>query len=290
MAWWILRTRIGSLFSRVKWPGWFMIAWSIFWWTPEVYGKFDFWLNAAREIGGRLGQIAAVVTSPWFNLALMVIGIAYLCFVGESERAVRHPIWPILGWVVVSFVALAFWSVLVAGYVATYVPQQGVTEAKAQIDSLTQVTEDQKKKLAHALSEAEKLTAQINEMKAQHAPRHIKDFKRFISMLSLFRGQIVDVEHIATNQEAENFIGLIRNVVELSGWTIGDATAMVGQTWNGVIIEVNDLREAMPAAYELRNLLAQQGTEVVIRPRSGPFMPGRFKIRVGYRMPGRMTN
>jgi hypothetical protein len=166
----------------------------------------------------------------------------------------------------------------------------GGEEAKAQIDSLTQANDGQRKRLTDALSEVEKLTAQVNEVKAQNAPRRIKDLKHFISVLSLFRGQIVDVEHIAMNQEAENFIGLLETVVEVSGWTIGDAGAMGGQTWNGVIIEVNDLREAMPAAYELKNLLAQQGTAVVIRPRSGRLKPGRFTIRVGYKIPGRMAN
>jgi hypothetical protein len=260
-----------------------MIAWSIFWWTPELYGKFDFWLGAAKEIGGKLGQIATFITSPWFSLALMVTGIAYLFLVGESERPVRHPIWPILGWVVVVTVALVFWSVLVAGYVATHVPQQMAREARDQINSLTQTNQQLQQEVG-------KLSARINETQADLAPRRIKDLKRFISVLSLFRGQTVDVEHIAMNQEAENFISSIRLAVGVSGWTIGRAVAMSGPTWDGVIIEVNDLREAMPAAYELKNLLAEQGTAVAVRPRSGLPTPNRFKIRVGYKVPGRVAN
>lgn len=156
-------------------------------------------------------------------------------------------------------------------------------EAQAKIDSLIQTNQQ----LQH---EVEKLRVQAAAMQADVAPRRIKDTKRFISVLSLFRGQKVDVEYVAGDWEAENFFNEICFVVGFSGLVIENLTAMGGQTWNGVIIEVTDLREAMPAAYELARLLREQGTAAFIKPRSGSSKPGRFAVRVGYKIPGGVDN
>jgi hypothetical protein len=120
--------------------------------------------------------MAMVAAAPWFSGFLMLAGILWLCCVGESRYAIRHPVMPYVGWGVVGLLAFAFWSVLIAGYVAVHVPQQMAEEAQAKIDSLNQtnqqlqqkmealgqalerevspwgLTDDQKKKLADALN------------------------------------------------------------------------------------------------------------------------------------------
>ena len=127
-------------------------------------------------------------------------------------------------------------------------------------------------------------------MQADVAPRRLTDLTRFLMMLSLFRGQEVDVEYVAIDRDAEVFFNEICSAVRVSEWTLKTAVALNGPTWDGVIVEVNDLREAMPAAYELARLLRQQGTKVVITQRPDSPNPNRFKVRVGYKVPGRVIH
>lgn len=159
-------------------------------------------------------------------------------------------------------------------------------EAKAQIDGLTQANQQLQQKMTDALGEVEKLKSHSAEMQAQDAPRRIKDLKHFISVLSLFSDQKIDVEYIESDRDAEHFLNEICLAVGVSGWTIENTAAVIGQSWNGVIIEVNDLHAAFPAAHTLATLLGQQETAVAIKQRLGPPKPGRFTIRVGYKVQG----
>lgn len=156
-------------------------------------------------------------------------------------------------------------------------------EAQAKIDSLIQANQQLQQ-------EVEKLRAQTAEMRTDAAPRRIKDLKHFISVLSLFRGQRVDVEYVQGEREAQVFLNEIWIAIEVSGWIVEGTAAMGGQTWDGVIIEVDDLRVALPAAYELARLLVRQGTAAIVVKRSGPPKPGKFAIRVGYKPARSVSN
>ena len=89
---------------------------------PDWQGRIQFWVEEARTVSGQLALVVTAITSRWFGIGLIGSGIGYLLFVGEPKRAVRHPIWPILGWGVLGVVALAFWTVLVAGYAVVHLP------------------------------------------------------------------------------------------------------------------------------------------------------------------------
>jgi hypothetical protein len=114
-------------------------------------------------MGENVGFIAAIVTSPWFSLGLFILGALYIVFVGEAQRPLRHPFWPILGWAISIVVALAFWSVLVAGYVAANASQQTEAQVDERVKMLVEkrleerlrpreLTDEQKKKLAEVLN------------------------------------------------------------------------------------------------------------------------------------------
>lgn len=113
-----------------------------------MFDATDFWIEKAKTVSGKIGLSATIIDSPWFNLGLFILGVLYLRYVGEVQRPLRHPAWPILGWAVVGVVALTFWSVLVAGYVAIRVPQQMAGKAEAQIESLTQTNQELQQKVA----------------------------------------------------------------------------------------------------------------------------------------------
>ncbi len=47
-----------------------------------------------------LSILVASLTSPYFGISLIFLGIIYLVFVGQPKKGVlRHPVWPILTWI-----------------------------------------------------------------------------------------------------------------------------------------------------------------------------------------------
>ncbi len=109
---------IRFLFSRVKWPGLVPLILAIVINVPDWQSRIQFWLKAAKMMGGSVAFAATIVGSWWFTLSLVVGGVGYLALVGEPRKYVqRHPAWPILGWIVFGGIALIVWSVLLAGYV-----------------------------------------------------------------------------------------------------------------------------------------------------------------------------
>jgi hypothetical protein len=150
------KRRIKALFSRTKLPGWFFVIagaiWQFLIGLPDWKGRLDFWVGAAKAMPGYVGYAAAIVDSRWFPLGLFLSGILYITFVGESKRAVRHPILPILGWAVFGLTAVAFWSVLVVGYAIMHPPlPQQVKGGQVQKQNRLDITADQLKRLLAAL-------------------------------------------------------------------------------------------------------------------------------------------
>jgi hypothetical protein len=135
--------RIRPLFARVKWPGWLAIIIAVFNGLPDFTGRIQFWFGAARTMTGYVGDVATVMGSPYFSPVLFLTGLAYLFLVGHQPR-VAHPIWPVLGWAVFGLVGLAFWSVLVAGYVAS-------RQNSEQAWQWPKMTDGQKENLAQLL-------------------------------------------------------------------------------------------------------------------------------------------
>ena len=117
------------LLSWVGLPGWAIVIlgglWDIFIAVPEIHHAIEFWLGAAEHVGGSMTRIAAIITSPWFGLGLVVLGMGYLVFVGEPRWQIRHPLAPLFGWTVVGVAVLAFVFVMGAGYAAVQLDPEG---------------------------------------------------------------------------------------------------------------------------------------------------------------------
>lgn len=157
MPLWLQKVRWWYEKRKAKLPGWALLLlgffWKIFTGIPDVFDASQFWWKQMKNVSGVIGWVATVVNSIWFSIGLILAGIAWLRFVGESRRQLHHPIWPVLGWAVVIIVSLAFWSVLVAGYVASHLSedlQQKVTSLERQIAPWG-LTENQKRQLEAAL-------------------------------------------------------------------------------------------------------------------------------------------
>jgi hypothetical protein len=114
-------------FAENKWPGLVAILYGAFNWIPDFQSRVQFWLGAAKMLGGKTEIIATVFASPLFGLCLVVAGFAYVLSVGEKRVLARSPIWPILGWLACGTVVLGFSAMLLVGYVVTQLGPRHLT-------------------------------------------------------------------------------------------------------------------------------------------------------------------
>ena len=93
--------RFKDLFTKkITLPGWLVILWGTFNYIPKWKSNFDFFVGTAKNVSPYFEFVSPIITSPYFGLALICAGIAYLAFVGQPEvRVVRHPAWTFFGWV-----------------------------------------------------------------------------------------------------------------------------------------------------------------------------------------------
>jgi hypothetical protein len=211
MPWW-LRIKWWFEEQKSKVPAWMFFVLGILLRVPDLFDATNFWIEAVKAMGGKVGLIASVIDSPWFSIALILVGIAWLYFVGESPRPVRRPVLPLLGWVLAVVVSLVFWSVLVAGYVATHIPQQMTNEAKAQINSLTQAKQQ--------------LQEKVTALEQQTSPRVLTEaqLKKMVETLKKVpagTSHRVIFEALSSCNECAGFMGDIMAAwKDLPGWQV----------------------------------------------------------------------
>ena len=107
--------RFSALITRPKLPAWAFILLAIIQWVPDWKSRIEFWLDAARSMGGFMGVLATAIASPYFSAGLSVFGVAWLIFIGEPPRGVqRDPRWRFVGWSVFAVCLTAI--IVTAGY------------------------------------------------------------------------------------------------------------------------------------------------------------------------------
>jgi len=86
--------------------------------VPDWKHRFDFWLDAAKTVGGHTAEAALVIASPYFSLGVAGIGIIWLAIAGEPKRRALHDHrWVYLGWAMVALLATVLGITLINGYV-----------------------------------------------------------------------------------------------------------------------------------------------------------------------------
>ena len=77
-----IKERLSALSSRITIPGWLLILWAALQWVPDWKSRWDFWVGLATSAfkGAPViwNALNSFLTSPYFSLALLVIGLAYL--------------------------------------------------------------------------------------------------------------------------------------------------------------------------------------------------------------------
>jgi hypothetical protein len=85
--------RARRLLTRVKIPGWLMLAYVFFQGVPDWKSRFDFWLETTKSMGGYLGSAATVLLAPYIGIVIAVAGLAWLGLAGERLPAIQPPRW-----------------------------------------------------------------------------------------------------------------------------------------------------------------------------------------------------
>jgi hypothetical protein len=114
--------------TPIKIPGALLLLWVVFREIPDMKSRFDFWLDAAKSMGGYSGIAASILLSPWFTIAVFAAAIAWLFFVHEP-KGVRHPVWHSIGWSVVGLFALLIFAT--AGYGGFEIEVRRLANARA---------------------------------------------------------------------------------------------------------------------------------------------------------------
>jgi len=130
--------RVRHLFTRRKMPAWMVILLLAVEEIPDWKSRFDFWLDAVRNMGGEIGIAATVIASPLFSFAVLAGAILYLVFVGEPAKGVqRHHWWPYLGWGFFGICFAATFITGIVGYVEIYIQKEvGQRENEIQRQAL----------------------------------------------------------------------------------------------------------------------------------------------------------
>jgi hypothetical protein len=93
-------------------------------WVLDWKSRVDEAVETAGQVGPGLSMVLNAVMSPWFGVALILLGVFYLVFVpAESHPAETHPaigvrVANIFPWAAAGVCTLLLWGAFVAGYVA----------------------------------------------------------------------------------------------------------------------------------------------------------------------------
>jgi hypothetical protein len=85
---------------RGKVPAWAVLIWNLLLLYSDWRGRLEIYLETVREMGGLTGNIASAIINPWFTPLATTAAVLWILFMGEPRRGViRHPRWPIIGWI-----------------------------------------------------------------------------------------------------------------------------------------------------------------------------------------------
>jgi hypothetical protein len=132
--------RVKRLFTAPKLPAWAVILLLIIEYIPDWKSRYDFWLGVAKSLGGETGVAAALVASPFFNLALLTSAILWMIFVGEPKKGIqRHSSLTAIGWGMFGLSLTIIVLTVGAGAIEAYVQEEvSARDIRIQTQDITQ--------------------------------------------------------------------------------------------------------------------------------------------------------
>jgi hypothetical protein len=123
--WRALRRRSYLLVTAPKIPAWLVIIILLLKEIPDWKSRYDFWVTAAKSLGGIPGMIAWVIGSGYFAPIAAIMAAGYIILVGEPKKSVqRHYWWPYIGWSVFGTLITIMVVTGIVGYVEIYIKEE----------------------------------------------------------------------------------------------------------------------------------------------------------------------
>jgi hypothetical protein len=92
--------------------------------VPGWRSRYEFWVAAAKTLGGVPGMIASSIDSAYFAPIAGTMAAAYIILIGEPKKAQRHHWWPYFGWSIFGLLLTSLVVTGIVGYVEIYVKEE----------------------------------------------------------------------------------------------------------------------------------------------------------------------
>jgi hypothetical protein len=122
--WRALRKRAYVLITAPKLPAWAVLILLVIKEVPGWRSRYEFWVAAAKTLGGAPGMIASSIDSTYFAPIAATMAAAYIILIGEPKKAQRHHWWPYIGWTVFGVLLTSMVVTGIIGYVEIYVKEE----------------------------------------------------------------------------------------------------------------------------------------------------------------------
>jgi hypothetical protein len=111
------------IFSYSKLPGITIAIIGVAWRVLDWGGRLDFLWHMVEALGGNAAMIATIISSPLSSVALIVVGLSYVIFVGEPVvTTIRGPLVPVIGWGFVILCLSLLGAISIFGYFVYELP------------------------------------------------------------------------------------------------------------------------------------------------------------------------
>jgi len=151
------------LLSPQKFPGYFIAIVGLGWKILDIGGRLDFFWQAVQVMGGDAALVAMIILSPYFSVSLILFGVLYVIFVGDSVvLTIRHPAMPVVGWSIAGILLVFLSSILMFGYFLSQSKIRDITTFYERSTSERHLTDVQKVLLKEEL---QKIKSQISDNK-----------------------------------------------------------------------------------------------------------------------------
>jgi hypothetical protein len=186
--WPAVRKRAYVLVTKPKLPAWAVIALLVLQQIPDWKSRYDFWLAAAKSLGGAPAMIASVVGSVYFDPIVGILAAAYIVLIGEpKKRTQRHHWWPYIGWSIFGVLLTVLVVTEIVGYVEIYIKRevsgrdQAIQKQSAVRPVFWHLTDFEKMTLGYALDqvpEKERFPIQVRCLPDAGSRTYVEDLAK----------------------------------------------------------------------------------------------------------------
>jgi hypothetical protein len=145
------KAELEELFTSRQLPGWLLQIIGglvVLRWLLDLKSTLEEAVTTIGQVPAVIRLLSPLIFSPWFGIALVLVGIAYVIFIPAKDRPSPHAkVAVFVAWAGFVLCSLAIWTVLTAAFT---------------VGGPRHLTEKQERKFTHALVEGPDISSQIS--------------------------------------------------------------------------------------------------------------------------------